>query len=121
MSVNERTHNLNVIRMIQISLDISGVEMAQAFEVTPATISAVKLGIRNFKLSTLKIGLKNLGISLTCYAELEEFREGIEQEPIDNYSKFICMLAKTIGSIYPENKDLAEMIITRYLTNPLER
>lgn len=118
---NQRTHNLSTIRMIQISLDISGVEMAQAFEVTTATISAVKLGTRNFKLSTLKNGLQNLGISLTCYAEIEEFREYIEQEPIDNYSKNVCMLAKTIGTIYPQNKDLAEMIITRYLTNPLER
>lgn len=121
MSDNERPHNLNVIRMIQISLDIPSAKMAQAFGVTPTTISAVKLGIRNFKLSTLKTGLKNLGISLASYVELEEFRESIEQEPIDSYSKFICMLAKTIGTIYPENKDLAEMIIARYLTNPLER
>lgn len=121
MSDNKRMPNLNVIRMIQISLDISAIEMAQAFGVTSTAISAVKRGMRNFKFSTLKNGLKNLGISLTSYALLEEFKEDIEQAPIDNYSKYVCMLAKTIGTIFPENKDLAEMIISRYLDKPLER
>lgn len=107
--------NLNVIRMIQIAKDISTNEIAQAFVVTSSEVSAVKAGKRNFKFETLKRGLHNLSISLTSYAELEEFKCVLEKEPLDESLKYGCMLAKTIGVIFPEQRDVAEAVVEAYL------
>ena len=113
----EKNTSIMPLRMIRIAKDLNMDQMAKYFLVTEAYISALEKGKRNMNFRTLKYGLDNLGISLDDYSNLNSFREYLENQPLDQQSKFKFMLIKTLGVVSPELKENANELITNYLDN----
>lgn len=96
--------NLNPIRMIRISKDLTKSELAEYFKVSSTFMGLVENGKRKFKIQVLKFGLDNLGISLEDYHTLEEFSEFLSNQDLSDNTKYRFMLMKTIGVINPDLK-----------------
>lgn len=117
----EKNTNTMPLRMIRIAKDLNMEQMAEYFLVTKAYISALEKGKREMNFRTLKYGLDNLGITLDDYSELDSFREYIENQPLDQQSKFKFMLIKTLGIVSPELKENANDLIASYLDNCINK
>ena len=85
------------------------------------SISALEKGKRDMNFRTLKYGLDNLGITLDDFSDLDSFREYLENQPLDQQSKFKFMLIKTLGVVSPELKENANELITSYLHNNVNK
>jgi len=117
----EKKDNIMTLRMIRIAKDLNMEQMAEYFLVTKAYISALEKGKREMNFRTLKYGLDNLGITLDDYSDLDNFREYLESQPLDQQSKFKFMLIKTLGTVSPELKENANQLISNYLDNNINK
>ena len=110
--MNEKV-NLNPIRMIRISKDLTKSELAEYFKVSSTFMGLVENGKRKFKIQVLKYGLDNLGISLEDYDTLVEFSEFLSSQDLSDNTKYRFMLMKTIGIINPDLKAQSEAFLDK--------
>ena len=94
--MENKKNSLVPLRFIRIAKDMKLKEMAEAFEVTLAYISAIEKSERNIKKQTLLVGLNNLNINYVDYLETLLERKldrvivsntKIKRKTIKNYNK----------------------------------
>lgn len=109
--MKEKETSLIPLRFIRIAKDLNMEEFSKYFYVTSAYISLVEKNKREMALRTLKLGLKEMGISYIDYVELKELAEELIPQDIDKNLKYSIMLTKAIGVINPSLKEEKEQLI----------
>ena len=106
--------NLNPLRMIRISKDLTREEMAEYFLVTPAYIGAIENNKRAMTTRTLRSGLNYLNITLDEYESLRNFGNALLQTELSKDKKYAYMLIKTLGIVEKSLKEEAEQSLEKY-------
>jgi len=113
--MKERKNSLVPLKFIRIAKDMKSKEMAEAFGVTTAYISAIETTSRNIRKQTLIYGLQKLNINYADYLELEALSYELSlREDIDDLKKYRIMLIKAIGVINPTLKQNCEELLNTY-------
>ena len=106
--------NLNPLRMIRISKDLTREEMAEYFLVTPAYIGAIESNKKEMTTRTLKSGLHYLNITLDEYESLRDFGDELLQTELSDDKKYTYMLIKTLGIVEKSLKEETEQYLEKY-------